>query len=95
MCLGPVQHKVLDFVPMTTGLLLRVLIAIVLGFLCLPQVLAHNTFLRFCTGCHDLPFDQGRRGINYFAYNVSVNCATPRPLVMNGILSLSVHALLV
>ena len=86
--LGPVQHKGLDFVPMRTGLLLPVPVVIVLGFLCLPPRFDSSCAFVLVVTVFQLIRVVGE--IEYLAPNVSVTYATLRPLVMNGILSLSV-----
>ena len=86
--LGPVQHKGLDFVPMRTGLPLPVPVAIVLGSLCLPPRSDSSCAFVLVVTVFQLIRVVGE--IEYLAQDVSVTCATLRPLVMNGILSLNV-----
>ena len=73
---------------MRTGLLLPIHVAIVLGFLCLPQHL--GTFFDSILVVMASQLIRVVGEIEYLACNVSVNCATIRPLGMNDILSLSV-----
>ena len=73
---------------MRPGLLLPIHVAIVLGFLCLPQHL--GTFFDSVLVVMASQLIRVVGEIEYLACNVSVNCATIRPLGMNDILSLSV-----
>ena len=73
---------------MRTGLLLLVPVAIVLGSLCLPPRLDSSCAFVLVVTVFQLIRVVGE--LVYLAQNVSVTCATLRPLVMNGILSLNV-----
>ena len=75
-------------VPMRTGLLLPIPVAIVLGSLCLPQH-SDSSFV-FVLVVMVFQLITVVEEIEYLAYNVSATCAILRPLGMNGTLSLNV-----